>query len=58
MVAQVSLVVGSGPVPTFAPPQVPAGPVVSGSCWSPAMWTSTLPSGTYIALPDLSGIIG
>jgi hypothetical protein len=27
---QVSLVLGTGPIPTFAPPLVPAGPVVAG----------------------------
>jgi hypothetical protein len=27
---QVSLVLGKGPIPTFAPPFVPAGPVVAG----------------------------
>ena len=26
------LVLGSGPVPTFAPPYVPVGPVVGGIC--------------------------
>ena len=28
-------VLGSGPVPTFQPPMVPAGPVVNGTAFSP-----------------------
>ena len=28
---QVSLVMGMGPIPSFAPPYVPVGPVVGGS---------------------------
>jgi hypothetical protein len=28
---QVNLVMGMGPIPTFAPPFVPVGPVVGGS---------------------------
>ena len=29
---QLMNVMGSGPVPSFAPPFIPVGPVVSGSC--------------------------
>lgn len=51
--AQVMLVYGRGPVPAFAPPQVPVGPVVAGECFSAGMWTPLLPSGLTIDLPDI-----
>ena len=35
LMSQVKLVLGSGPVPTFAPPYVPVGPVVGGTASSP-----------------------
>ncbi|MEQ9398602.1 MAG: hypothetical protein RJQ04_05490 [Longimicrobiales bacterium] len=53
--AQVMNVMGSGPVPVFAPPPVPAGPVVSGRCYTPGLWISLLPSGVAVDLPDLGG---
>lgn len=52
--AQVMNVLGSGPVPTYAPPAVMVGPVVSGSCHTPGQWASTLPSGVAVNLPDLT----
>jgi hypothetical protein len=35
LMSQVKLVLGSGPVPSFAPPYVPVGPVVGGTASSP-----------------------
>lgn len=32
-VCQIETVMGSGPVPSYRPPAVPAGPVVAGACW-------------------------
>lgn len=53
--ATVMNVMGQGPVPAFAPPSVPVGPVVGGSCWSPGMWATAVPSGSEVTLPDLGG---
>jgi len=35
VVTMVKGVLGSGPVPTFAPPYVPVGPVLGGTAISP-----------------------
>jgi hypothetical protein len=43
--AMVQNVMGSGPVPS------PPGMVIGGSCYSPGMWSTRLPSGITIQLP-------
>jgi hypothetical protein len=49
--AQVMLVMGTGPVPTFAPPYVPVGPVVGGDVLAAPGHLSASPPLTVLVLP-------
>jgi hypothetical protein len=42
--SQVTLVMGKGPVPTYAPPYVPTGPVVGGDAQSYGPFLTTAPN--------------